>query len=344
MGGPNSGKRAASRGGSRRGSRGGSRGGSQIRGRGGATASSIQDQQLYEEEEEQRIIDSMQGQENDSDENQMSGEEEVGPDKEDQAIEVQIPKDAVLMPAFEKTKWPLWREKCWKNWRILHSKGTVYAQCVYCKDEKYHNGSTDSFSNFLRHLRRFHEEEYEKTKAGRKSNSSDQSSMKNFLATNIPKDRQKKIDNLIAEMIVLDNLPLTILQREGFRKLISFLAPTYKIPSYEKMRDTIIPSIYSRIVEGVKEVLNSCDVATIMLDLWSSNSMVGFMGVSCSSVTADYIPFTCFLNMKEMPQNHTAEAILSESECVVSDWGLNGKVCCLICIPHCELLNRLSNN
>ncbi len=274
----------------------------------------------------------------------MSGEEEVGPDKEDQAIEVQIPKDAVLMPAFEKTKWPLWREKCWKNWRILHSKGTVYAQCVYCKDEKYHNGSTDSFSNFLRHLRRFHEEEYEKTKAGRKSNSSDQSSMKNFLATKIPKDRQKKIDNLIAEMIVLDNLPLTILQREGFRKLISFLAPTYKIPSYEKMRDTIIPSIYSRIVEGVKEVLNSCDVATIMLDLWSSNSMVGFMGVSCSSVTADYIPFTCFLNMKEMPQNHTAEAILSESECVVSDWGLNGKVCCLICIPHCELLNRLSNN
>lgn len=115
MGGPGSGKRAASRGGSRggsrRGSRGGSRGGSQIRGRGGATASSIQDQLLYEDEEEQRIIDSMQGQENDSDENQMSGEEEVGPDKEDQAIEVQIPKDAVPKPTFEKTKWPLWRHK-----------------------------------------------------------------------------------------------------------------------------------------------------------------------------------------------------------------------------------------
>ena len=334
MGGPGSGKRAASRGGSRRGSRGGSRGGSQVRGRGGATASSIQDQLLYEEEEEQRIIDSIEAQENDSDENEMSGEEEVGADKEDQASEVQIPKDAVPMPTFEKTKWPLWRQKCWKNWHIIHSNGKVYAQCVYCKDEKYHNGSSDSFSNFLRHLRRVHEKEYEQMKAGGKSHSSEQSSMKNFLASNIPKDRQKKIDNLIAEMIVLDNLPLTILQREGFRRLISFIAPTYKIPSYEKMRDTIIPSMYSRIVEGVKEILNSCDVATIMLDLWSSNSMIGFMGVSCSSVTADYIPFTCFLNMKEMPKNHTAEAIFSESECVVSDWGLNGKVCCVICIPH----------
>lgn len=127
-----------------------------------------------------------------------------------------------------------------------------------------------------------------------------------FPCENLAKDWQKKIDNLIAEMIVLDNLPynfgkLTILQTEGFRKLISFIAPTYKISSYEKMRDTIIPSISSRIVEVVLEVLNYCDVVTIMLDLWSYDSMLGFMEVSCSSVTADYIPFTCFLNMKEMP-------------------------------------------
>ncbi|KZS10217.1 Uncharacterized protein APZ42_025370 [Daphnia magna] len=150
--------------------------------------------------------------------------------------------------------------------------------------------------------------------------------MKNFLATKVPKDTQKKIDIILAEMIVMDNLPLTVLQRDVFLRLILFIAPTYNIPSYEKMRDTIIPSIYARTAEVVKTVLKSCNVVTIMLDLWSSNSMVGFMGVSCSSVTADYVPFTCFLNMKEMPSNHTAEAIQSKSECVVSDWELNGKV------------------
>ena len=137
MGGPGSGKKAASRGGSRggsrRGSRGGSRGGSQIRGRGGATASSIQDQLLYEEEEEQRIMESLSGQENDSDENEMSCEEEVGPDKEDQSTEVQIPKDAVKMPTFEKTKWPLWRQKCWKNWHIIHSMGRLMRNVFIAK-------------------------------------------------------------------------------------------------------------------------------------------------------------------------------------------------------------------
>ena len=67
---PGSGKKAASR--SRGWSHGGSRGGSQIGGRGGATASSLQDQLLYEEE--QHIMESLQGQENDSDENEMSCE------------------------------------------------------------------------------------------------------------------------------------------------------------------------------------------------------------------------------------------------------------------------------
>lgn len=118
--------------------------------------------------------------------------------------------------------------------------------------------------------------------------------MKNFLATKVPKDTQKKIGILLAEMIVMDNLPFTVLQQDGFRRLISFIVPTYNIPSYEKMRDTIIPSIYERTAEVVKTVLKSWDVVTIMLDLWSSNSMAGFMGVSCSSVTADYVPFTCF--------------------------------------------------
>ncbi|KZS07309.1 Uncharacterized protein APZ42_028994 [Daphnia magna] len=292
MGGPGSGNRgSASRGGSRAGSRGGSRGGSrcgsrggsQVRGRGRATAPTIQEQLLYEEEEEDLFRKSHQQERaNDPDENEISSEEEDA-----------VPNEQVF---------------------------------AHCKDGKYHHGHSDSFCNFLRYLRRCHEEEYNKVNTGGNQIPSNQSCMTNFLATKVPKDTQKKIYILLAEMIVMDNLPLTVLQRDGFRRLILFIAPTYNIPSYEKMRDTIIPSIYARTAEVVKTVLKFCDVVTIMLDLWSSNSMVGFMGVSRSSVTADYVPFTCFLNMKEIPSNHTAEAILSESECVVSDWELNGKV------------------
>ena len=64
-----------------------------------------------------------------------------------------------------------------------------------------------------------------------------------------------------------------------------------------------------------------------MMDLWSSNTMTGFLGVSCSSVTKDYIPFAYFLALKEIPKNHTAAAILTEYESVISDWGIDKKEC-----------------
>ncbi|KAK4028787.1 hypothetical protein OUZ56_021805 [Daphnia magna] len=49
--------------------------------------------------------------------------------------------------------------------------------------------------------------------------------------------------------------------------------------------------------------------------------------------------------MKEIPSNHTAEAILSESECVVSDWELNGKVegCCLYKVVVRTVTDNASN-
>ncbi|KZS06189.1 Uncharacterized protein APZ42_030432 [Daphnia magna] len=186
------GSRAGSRGGSRGGSRSGSRGGLQVRGRGRATAPTIQEQFLYKEEEEDRFRESHQ------------------------------------------------QKRC-------------------------------------------HEEEYNKVKTGGKQIPSNQSCMKDFLATKVQKDTQKKIDILLAEMIVMDNLPFTVLQQDGFRRLISFIVPTYNIPTW--------------------------------LGSWGSHARLLLLTTSRLHV---------FFNMKEMPSNHTTEAILSE--CVVSDWELNGKV------------------
>ncbi|KZS00971.1 Uncharacterized protein APZ42_002521, partial [Daphnia magna] len=101
-----------------------------------------------------------------------------------------------------------------------------------------------------------------------------------------------------------DNLPLTILKREGFRNLMAAAVPDYQIPSYERMRETLIPHIYEEV---------------------ATTSMEGFLGVSCSAVTCDYEPFTAFLSLREMPKNHTAAAIFAEYESTIEDWEVNKK-------------------
>ena len=55
--------------------------------------------------------------------------------------------------------------------------------------------------------------------------------------------------------------------------------------------------------------------------------MTGFIVVSCSSVTRDYISFTCFLAPKGMAKNHIAVAILTEYEAVIAEWNVDKKAC-----------------
>lgn len=127
-------------------------------------------------------------------------------------------------------------------------------------------------------------------------------------------------------MICKDNLPLTILKREGFRNLMAAAVPDYQIPSYKRMRETLIPHLYEEVATTVKKRLASSPACSVMMDLWSSKSMEGFLGVSCSAVTCDYEPFTAFLSLREMPKNHTAAAIFAEYESTIEDWEVNKKV------------------
>jgi hypothetical protein len=102
--------------------------------------------------------------------------------------------------------------------------------------------------------------------------------------------------------------------------------PDYQLPSYERMRDTLIPHLYEKVATTVKKRLASSPACSVMMDLWSSKSMEGFLGESCSAVTCDYEPFPAFLSLREMPKNHTVAAVFAEYESVIEDWEINKNV------------------
>ena len=88
----------------------------------------------------------------------------------------------------------------------------------------------------------------------------------------------------------------------------------YKFPSYERMRDTLIQNLYEEVTTKVKKRLASSPTFSVMMDVWSSNAVEGFEGLSCSVVTCDYVTFTTFLSLHEIPKNHTAAAVFVEYE------------------------------
>lgn len=82
---------------------------------------------------------------------------------------------------------------------------------------------------------------------------------------------------------------------------------------------------YDRIKSLVMKKLKQSRSITLMIDIWSSKRMCGYIGFSLEGVTFKYEQFTAFLCLRQMTVRHTGEAILAEFEDVLSEWDLNIK-------------------
>ncbi|KAJ8970470.1 hypothetical protein NQ314_001211 [Rhamnusium bicolor] len=66
-------------------------------------------------------------------------------------------------------------------------------------------------------------------------------------------------------MIALDNEPLSMMDRVGFRRFMQKALPRYKIPSRTYITDKIVPDIYERIHTKIE---NNISQAPVISSVW----------------------------------------------------------------------------
>lgn len=94
----------------------------------------------------------------------------------------------------------------------------------------------------------------------------------------------------------------------------------YKIPSTERMRNVMLPKLAAATKQRSLELLKSCTSFNIILDIWSSKQMMGYIGFKCQAVTQDYELVHVFLGIKHMPGRHTAASVFAEYEQIIEEW------------------------
>lgn len=98
------------------------------------------------------------------------------------------------------------------------------------------------------------------------------------------------------------------------------------MPCYEKMRDTLIPEKQKHTKDFIGKKLQEVDHLCVHIDLWSSKSMDGYLGLSVAGVTRAFVPFKYYLACRNIKGRHTGQSILAEYEDIVQSWGLQNKV------------------
>lgn len=72
----------------------------------------------------------------------------------------------------------------------------------------------------------------------------------------------------------------------------------------------------------VMKILQASTSITIILDIWLSKNMSGFIGFTCMCVNKEFERRMVFLGVKKMTERHTAENILAEYDQVLRDWNI----------------------
>lgn len=100
----------------------------------------------------------------------------------------------------------------------------------------------------------------------------------------------------------------------------------FPIPCYETLRETLIPAKKKKTRDAIDGALQTIKTLCAHIDIWSSKSMHGYLGISVSGITTDFSCFKAYLACKHMTGSHTGVAILRVYEEVVQSWGLQDKV------------------
>lgn len=135
--------------------------------------------------------------------------------------------------------------------------------------------------------------------------------------------RAKELHYAIAEMIVIDNQPLSIVGNIGFSKLIKKLKPKYTIPSRKHITDVVIPDIYNRTKNVLKVQITEAVVISCTTDMWTNNNnMQSFISLTVHWITNDFLQKHSVLQMKHFSGQHTGDNIRKAISGILTYWDI----------------------
>ena len=131
--------------------------------------------------------------------------------------------------------------------------------------------------------------------------------------------KHKKLNDKIIFMICKDSQALNIVEREGYKNLINYLAPHYSMPC-RKTFGKMIDEKYEKISAEYKKMLKMVKDITLTTDLWTETlNTRSFLGITAHYRVGVAIE-SVILGVYEFPLSYTAENLKTKLKDVCDEW------------------------
>jgi hypothetical protein len=130
------------------------------------------------------------------------------------------------------------------------------------------------------------------------------------------------ITNLICKMIISDLLPFSIVENEGFSKLLSTLVPDYIIPSRTAFSRSLMPKLFKDEQNRISTLLASSTYISLSGDIWTSRAGDSYFNIQASTIADNFQKNKLILDFVQIKGPHTAENLHNFDENIIKRWGI----------------------
>ena len=237
-------------------------------------------------------------------------------------------------------------EKCgtkapvWKHFGLLAGVSGQGIQpddpvCRICRMQV--RAKAGNTSNLLSHLKNKHpiaykevrldKEKEESEKQSRMADSRQQPTLSSVVSANQPYERNGRrwtdLTDAITNWIAEDGLPLYVVEKSGFKKMMAVFDRRYNVPSRNYFSRTGIPVLYQTTWDRVSKEVQSAEYFSATTDMWSSVGMKPYLSYTIHFVDSDWKLQSRCLQTAFMPEDHTADNLSGALADVLDAWQLS---------------------
>lgn len=163
-----------------------------------------------------------------------------------------------------------------------------------------------------------------------------------FLTPSKTSIRKQTLDKHVANFIVSDLRPFSVVENKGFRDLINAFDPW--LPSRRTLQNVHIAQLHMTLREKLSKMLDKIDYCAITTDCWTSSANLGYLTVTCRFITIDFILRSTVLSTKPLLKqtNHISTSVIH----VFQEWSITDEVVAIVIdnassiLKACEIMQK----
>ena len=106
----------------------------------------------------------------------------------------------------------------------------------------------------------------------------------------------KKTTQLLVDMVALDTRPAPVIEGTGFKRLLNYLEPGYKVPSAVHIV-TCLQTRYSEVKSIIERKLEEASYVALTPDIWTSLATQSYVSGTVYFITDDWELHACVLQI-----------------------------------------------